>query len=192
MSNFQGKGFACSCSTPHFSFALMIGAYMSFTSLIYFSGTPLSRMHQHSSSIGTLLYAFTRSMNTPCRPKSRSPYLYLSCSCLGAKIVSVEDFPFMNPNCFYYSSLYSLNCIVFTFDDTWRKAMMLTDIFLESKLFLKSQDTNDSLRQIRIFAWPLIYQSDPDDPSTICSCVGQLPHVGYAALHSILSKHDIL
>ena len=71
--------------------------YMSFTSLMYFSGTPLSRMHQYSSSLGTLSYAFSKSMNTQC--KSCCPSLYLSCSCLSANIVSVVDFPFMNQNC---------------------------------------------------------------------------------------------
>ena len=64
---------------------------------MYFSGTPLSHMHQYSSSLGTLSYAFSRSMNTQC--KSCCPSLYLSCSCLSANTASVVDFPFTNPNC---------------------------------------------------------------------------------------------
>ena len=36
-------------------------------------------------------------MNTHC--KSCCPSLYISCSCLGAKISSVVDFPFTIPNC---------------------------------------------------------------------------------------------
>ena len=38
-ANFHCKGFACSCSTRHYSFALMI--HMWITSLMYSSGTPL-------------------------------------------------------------------------------------------------------------------------------------------------------
>ena len=32
--------------------------YMSLTSLVYFAGTPLSRMHQNSSSLWTMSYVF--------------------------------------------------------------------------------------------------------------------------------------
>ena len=49
---------------------------------------PLSLMDQYSSSLGTVV-CFVRSMNTQC--KSCCP-LYLSCSCLSAKIAWVVDF----------------------------------------------------------------------------------------------------
>ena len=71
--------------------------YLSFASLMYFSGTPLFHMHQYSFSLGTLSYAFSRSMNTHC--KSCCPSLYIYCSCLSSHIASVVYFPATNPNC---------------------------------------------------------------------------------------------
>ena len=71
--------------------------YMSLINLMYLSGTPLSRIPQYSSFLGTMSYAFSRSMNT--QSKSCCPSLYLSCSCLSAKIASFVDFPFTNRNC---------------------------------------------------------------------------------------------
>ena len=70
-------GFTCSCSTPHYSFALMARVLHQSDTLLWY---PLSRMHQYSSSLGTLSYIFFRSTNTQC--KSCCPSLYLSYSCL--------------------------------------------------------------------------------------------------------------
>ena len=91
-SNFHCKWFAWSCSTPHYSFALMV--HVSFAGLMYFSGTQLFASH---APIQFFPEAFSRSMNTQCN--SCCPSLYLSCSCLSATIASVVDFPFTNPNC---------------------------------------------------------------------------------------------
>ena len=50
---------------------------------MYFSGIPVSLVHQYSSSIGTLSYAFSRPMNIQCKSFYHS--LHLSCTCLSAK-----------------------------------------------------------------------------------------------------------
>ena len=71
--------------------------YISFISRTYFSGTIFSLKHLHSSSLGTLSYAFSRSMNTIC--KSLPFSLYFSAICLRINIAFVVSRPSMNPNC---------------------------------------------------------------------------------------------
>ena len=70
--------------------------YMSFTSLILLwrplvSHAPIQLFPRN------YVVGFSRSMNIQC--KSCCPSLCLSCNCLSAKIASVVDVPFTNPNC---------------------------------------------------------------------------------------------
>ena len=93
--------------------------YISFTSMMYFSGTTLSRMHQCSSYLGTLSYAFSISMNTQC--SFCCPSQHLSCRCLSANITSFVDFLFTNPIC---SSL-MLTMLISRFSCTLSYSFML-------------------------------------------------------------------
>ena len=71
--------------------------YMFFTGLIHCSDTPCLAC-TNTVLPQELWRSFPpRSMNTQC--KSCCPSLYLSFSCLIAKITPVVDFPFTNPNC---------------------------------------------------------------------------------------------
>ena len=71
--NIHCKEVACSSNTPRQSDVLL--------------WHPLPLMYQYSSSLGTLSYAFSRSMNTHC--KSCCTSLYLSCVCISTKMASV-------------------------------------------------------------------------------------------------------
>ena len=70
--------------------------YMSWTILMYFSGTFRSLEHLHISSLGMRSYAFSRSINVTliffC------PSLCFSIVCFSMKIASVVLLPGMNPN----------------------------------------------------------------------------------------------
>ena len=96
-SNFHRKGFACSCSTPHHSFALMAHVLHQSDVLLQYPLFALSHAPIQFFPRDSVLCFFSRSMDTQC--KSCCPSAYLSCSHLSAKIASVVDFPFMNPNC---------------------------------------------------------------------------------------------
>ena len=98
-SNFHCKGFTCSCSTPQYTFTLMIDGrpYMFLISLIHCSDTPCLACTNTVLPQELWHCFFPRSMNTQC--KSCCPSLYLSFSCLSAKITPVVDFSFTNPNC---------------------------------------------------------------------------------------------
>ena len=71
--------------------------YIFFISRTNFSGTIFSFKHLHSSSLGTLSYTFSRSMNTIC--KSLPFSLYFSAICLRINIAFVVTRPGINPNC---------------------------------------------------------------------------------------------
>ena len=74
--------------------------------MIYFSGTFFILKQFQISLLGTLFYAFSRSMNTRCR--FLFPSLYFSINCLIEKIGSVALLPGMNPNCSLDSTTSSL------------------------------------------------------------------------------------
>ena len=71
--------------------------YIFFISRTYFSGAIFSLKHLHSSSLGTLSYAFSRSMNTIC--KSLPFSLYFSAIFFRINIAFAVPRPGINPNC---------------------------------------------------------------------------------------------
>lgn len=100
---FSELGFGMFTFTPHSpastldgSYNLFASLYISFTNLIIFPNTFRLRL-QYTTSLDTLLYAFSRSIN--------AQYIFLvppnslSCCCLVINIASVAPLPFMNPNC---------------------------------------------------------------------------------------------
>ncbi|PVH62478.1 hypothetical protein PAHAL_3G304600 [Panicum hallii] len=67
--------------------------------VIYLVGTLCFSKAHHMTSLGTLSYAFSRSIKTMC--KSFFSSLYLSINCRTKKIASMVDLPGMNPNWFW-------------------------------------------------------------------------------------------
>ncbi|PVH32561.1 hypothetical protein PAHAL_9G429100 [Panicum hallii] len=67
--------------------------------VIYLVGTLCFSKAHHMTSLGTLSYAFSRSIKTMC--KSFFCSLYLSINCRTKKIASMVDLPGMNPNWFW-------------------------------------------------------------------------------------------
>ncbi|PUZ57818.1 hypothetical protein GQ55_5G459600 [Panicum hallii var. hallii] len=66
--------------------------------VIYLVGTLCFSKAHHMTSLGTLSYAFSRSIKTMC--KSFFSSLYLSINYRTKKIASMVDLPGMNPNWF--------------------------------------------------------------------------------------------
>ncbi|KAG2648341.1 hypothetical protein PVAP13_1NG037205 [Panicum virgatum] len=72
---------------------------MSLMRVMYLVGTLCFSKAHHMTFLGTLSYAFSRSMKTMC--KSFFCSLYLSINCRIKKIASMVDLPGMNPNWFW-------------------------------------------------------------------------------------------
>ena len=87
------------CSlVPRLDFTHVVAPwYISCTNLLYTSGIYRFRMHLHSTSRGTVSYAFSRSTNTMSRGLLQS--LYLSHMVLMTNIASVVPTPDLKPNC---------------------------------------------------------------------------------------------
>ncbi|KAG2606990.1 hypothetical protein PVAP13_4NG265944 [Panicum virgatum] len=73
--------------------------YISLMRVMYLVGTLCFSKAHHMTFLGTLSYAFSRSMKTMC--KSFFCSLYLSINCRIKKIASMVDLPGMNPNWFW-------------------------------------------------------------------------------------------
>ncbi|KAG2616829.1 hypothetical protein PVAP13_3NG177112 [Panicum virgatum] len=67
--------------------------------VMYLVGTLCFSKAHHMTFLGTLSYAFSRSITTMC--KSFFCSLYLSINCRIRKIASMVDLPGMNPNWFW-------------------------------------------------------------------------------------------
>src|SRR6185503_7844974 len=73
--------------------------YISLMRVMYLVGTFCFSKAHHMIFLGTLSYAFSRSMKTMC--KSFFCSLYHSINCRIKKIASMVDLPDMNPNWFW-------------------------------------------------------------------------------------------
>ena len=131
--------------------------HISFISRTYFSGTIFSLKHLHSYSLGTLSYAFSRSMNTIC--KSLPFFLYFSAICLRIDIAFVIPRLGINPNCSSATSTSSLTLLstmrsqIFI---VWERSFHSSGIcFCSSILIIKSHS-----------------RSTPSPPSTLHASTG--------------------
>ncbi|KAG2614789.1 hypothetical protein PVAP13_3NG008300 [Panicum virgatum] len=85
--------------TSHVRTNVVASLYISLIRVMYLVETLCFSKVHHMTFLGTLSYAFSRSMKTMC--KSFFCSLYLSINCRIKKIASMVDLPGMNPNWFW-------------------------------------------------------------------------------------------
>ena len=159
-ANFHCKQFASPCNTSLCSLAL-VAHHMPFTSLLYFSGTPC------------LACTYAVLPSGVCR-------IYLCCICLSAKIASVVDFPFTNPNCssmMLTMVLIRLSCILIGVNITalGRKLTLFSAIPLSRVFFLKCPAFLVYFELEKIALCTLLsVKWNPDDWATSFQCSAKL------------------
>ncbi|KAG2655211.1 hypothetical protein PVAP13_1NG546101 [Panicum virgatum] len=86
-------------SPSHVRTNVVASLYISLMRVMYLVGTLCFFKAHHMTFLGTLSYAFSRSIKTMC--KSFFCSLYLSINCRIKIIASMVDLPGMNPNCLW-------------------------------------------------------------------------------------------